>query len=43
MPMPPDPINGLDRTLRAHWGPLTGGLSPAALMLAWSDWAIHLP
>ncbi|MDP9927958.1 PHA/PHB synthase family protein [Variovorax paradoxus] len=32
----------LDRTLHALWGRLGGGMSPAALMLAWSDWAIHL-
>ncbi|XPG97031.1 alpha/beta fold hydrolase [Variovorax paradoxus NBRC 15149] len=32
----------LDRTLHALWGHLGGGLSPAAQMLAWSDWAIHL-
>jgi len=32
----------LDRTLHALWGRPGGGMSPAALMLAWSDWAIHL-
>jgi polyhydroxyalkanoate synthase len=33
--------NELDRSLHAAWGRLGGGMSPAALMLAWSDWAIH--
>lgn len=33
--------NELDRSLHAAWGWLGGGMSPAALMLAWSDWAIH--
>ncbi|MGR3742815.1 MAG: PHA/PHB synthase family protein [Pseudooceanicola nanhaiensis] len=32
----------LDRQLRAGLARLTGGLSPAALWLAWADWAIHL-
>ena len=32
----------LDRTLHAFWGHVGGGMSPAARMLAWSDWAIHL-
>jgi polyhydroxyalkanoate synthase len=35
------PHNELDRTLHAAWGRLTGGMSPAALLLAWSDWAFH--
>jgi polyhydroxyalkanoate synthase len=33
--------NELDRSLHAAWGRLGGGMSPAALMLAWSDWALH--
>ncbi|WP_414080269.1 MULTISPECIES: PHA/PHB synthase family protein [Variovorax] len=33
--------NEFDRLLHAAWGRLGGGMSPAALMLAWSDWAIH--
>ncbi|MFH0131820.1 PHA/PHB synthase family protein [Variovorax sp. VaC1] len=33
--------NDLDRTLHAAWSRLVGGMSPAAQMLAWSDWAIH--
>lgn len=32
----------LDKTLHALWGHLGAGMSPAAQMLAWSDWAIHL-
>lgn len=32
----------LDRTLHAQLAELTRGISPAALLLAWSDWAIHL-
>lgn len=31
-----------DRTLHALWAQLSGGMSPAAQMLAWSDWALHL-
>jgi polyhydroxyalkanoate synthase len=34
--------NELDQSLHAAWGRFTGGMSPAALMLAWSDWAIHV-
>lgn len=37
-----DRVEALDRTLHAGLAQLTKGLSPAALMLAWSDWAIHL-
>ena len=36
------PTHALDRTLRAGLAQLTRGLSPASLMLAWSDWALHL-
>ena len=32
----------LDRTLHASMARLTGGLSPAALMAAYMDWAVHL-
>ncbi|MDR6536774.1 alpha/beta fold hydrolase [Variovorax soli] len=34
-------IDELDRTLHAGIALWTRGLSPAALMLAWSDWAVH--
>jgi polyhydroxyalkanoate synthase len=37
-----DRVEAPDRTLHAGLAQLTKGLSPAALMLAWSDWAIHL-
>ncbi|MBU2287745.1 MAG: poly-beta-hydroxybutyrate polymerase N-terminal domain-containing protein, partial [Gammaproteobacteria bacterium] len=37
-----DQADALDRDLHALIAQWTGGLSPAALMLAWSDWAIHL-
>ncbi|VTU35988.1 Poly-beta-hydroxybutyrate polymerase [Variovorax sp. PBS-H4] len=37
-----DKVEALDRTLHAVMGQLTRGISPAAMMLAWSDWAIHL-
>lgn len=37
-----DRVEALDRTLHAGLAQVTKGLSPAALMLAWSDWAIHL-
>jgi polyhydroxyalkanoate synthase len=37
-----NPTDALDRTLHAGVAQLTRGLSPASLMLAWSDWAIHL-
>jgi len=35
-------VEELDRTLHATWAQVTRGLSPASLMLAWADWAIHL-
>jgi polyhydroxyalkanoate synthase len=38
----PDPPAALDRLLRAGLARYTFGLSPAALWLAYSDWAIHL-
>lgn len=31
-----------DRLIHAAIGKLTGGLSPASLALAWTDWALHL-
>lgn len=37
-----DPKDELDRTLHAAIAKWTRGLSPASLLLAWSDWAIHL-
>lgn len=36
------PTQKLDRVLHAAIAPLTGGLSPIALALAFSDWAWHL-
>src|SRR5690625_7592858 len=44
----PQPILGfeafrsIDRMLGALTGQVTGGLSPAALTLAYMDWAMHL-
>lgn len=46
--VPPDafddiePPSSLDRLLHAAVGRLTSGLSPAALALAYADWAMHL-
>jgi polyhydroxyalkanoate synthase len=37
-----DPPTSLDRLLHASMARLTVGLSPAALWLAYADWAIHL-
>ena len=36
------PTERLDRLLHASATPLTGGLSPVSLSLAWADWAWHL-
>jgi polyhydroxyalkanoate synthase len=36
------PTQRLDRLLHAGAAPLTGGLSPVSLALAWADWAWHL-
>ena len=36
------PTQRLDRLLHASAAPLTGGLSPVSLSLAWADWAWHL-
>jgi polyhydroxyalkanoate synthase len=38
----PDPPTSYDRMLRAAIGKSTMGISPAALGLAWADWALHL-
>jgi polyhydroxyalkanoate synthase subunit PhaC len=35
-------MEALDRMLHASIAQLTGGLSPAALMAAYTDWAVHL-
>jgi polyhydroxyalkanoate synthase subunit PhaC len=37
-----DPATSIDRLLHASFGRLTLGLSPAALWLAYADWAVHL-
>ena len=39
---PPQGTRDLDHAVTASIGHLTGGLSPAALWLAYADWAIHL-
>ena len=39
---PPDPPTSIDRLLHAGVGRFTLGLSPAALWLAYADWALHL-
>ena len=36
------PTERLDRELHVAASPLTGGLSPVSLSLAWADWALHL-
>ncbi len=36
------PTERLDRVLHVAAAPLTGGLSPVSLSLAWADWAWHL-
>ena len=36
------PTQRLDRLLHAAATPLTAGLSPVSLSLAWADWAWHL-
>jgi Poly-beta-hydroxybutyrate polymerase N terminal len=42
-PLPRDPFRDLDRAIAAGLARMTGGLSPVALWLAYSDWAMHLP
>jgi polyhydroxyalkanoate synthase subunit PhaC len=37
-----DPPASIDRLLHASIGRLTSGISPAALWLAYADWAVHL-
>lgn len=49
-PLPPEPATSadpesgaiLDRALHSSLARLTLGLSPAAMLNAWSDWAVHL-
>ena len=41
-PLPDSPFHDLDRATTAAIARMTGGLSPAALWLAYSDWAMHL-
>jgi polyhydroxyalkanoate synthase len=38
----PDPMRDVSRGLHAAQAQFTGGLSPAALGIAWADWVIHL-
>ena len=44
---PPDPLAreaaaALDGAFHAALAPLSGGLSPISLLLAWADWSLHL-
>ena len=39
---PESPTRRLDRLVHAAAAPITGGLSPVSLALAWADWAWHL-
>ena len=41
-PASAEPFRALDHAKEAFIARLSGGLSPAALALAWSDWLIHL-
>jgi polyhydroxyalkanoate synthase len=36
------PLQALDKTVHAHLGKLTGGLSPESIGSAWLDWLSHL-
>ena len=36
------PTERLDRIVHTSVEPLTGGLSPVSMALAWADWAWHL-
>ena len=40
--LPRNPFRDLDRETAAALARMTGGLSPVALWLAYSDWAMHL-
>ena len=42
VPASAEPFRALDHAKEAFIARLSGGLSPAALALAWSDWLIHL-
>ena len=35
-------VNPIDMALQNQIAKLTGGISPASVLLAWTDWAIHL-
>ena len=41
-PLSEEAFRAMDRSLGAISAQMTAGLSPAALWLAWADWAIHL-
>lgn len=41
-PAEEDPYRAVDRSFRAEIARFTGGLSPAALALAFADWQLHL-
>ncbi|MBS0306202.1 MAG: polyhydroxyalkanoic acid synthase [Proteobacteria bacterium] len=40
--LPETPTQTLDRLVHTSLAPITGGLSPVSLGLAWADWALHL-
>jgi len=46
LPQPPapdvEPPTGFDRLLHAAMGRISGSVSPASLLLAYADWAMHL-
>jgi polyhydroxyalkanoate synthase len=42
LPAPEDAGSALDRAVHAAMGRLTGGLSPAAMALAWFNWALQM-